>query len=180
MFRHEAVENQSNKLHGDVFLVQPVSFKFISATLLLVVFGVLLLLILGSYSRSERVSGHLVPSKGVVRIQASQFGTLESLLVVEGDKVTRGQPLVSVVVSPETADGRTVVEKSRTAIAAQQDILHTQITQEHEQLESEIARLNSERAETASSILSLEQQTTLQEQIGLVLKKWTRPCSLGG
>ncbi|MEX0299269.1 MAG: hypothetical protein AB3N28_09375 [Kordiimonas sp.] len=73
MFRREALAAQRQKLHGDVFLTQPLTFSII---ILLVVTIVLMLggfLVAGSYSRSGHVLGDLVPSKGLVKLQASKF-----------------------------------------------------------------------------------------------------------
>ncbi|WP_262692675.1 HlyD family efflux transporter periplasmic adaptor subunit [Kordiimonas aestuarii] len=165
MFRAEAVNAQKKKLHGDVFLTQPMPFTVVSLLLCGIVAIFVLLLGTGSYARTEHVSGHLVPSKGLVKIQASQFGTLEALHVQEGDMVEKGQPLAAILVSATGQDGDSFAKKALEAIVRQQSTLDTQTTLEQNQLEAEIARLTSERAKTNLNIKSLARQIELQRQI---------------
>ncbi|RMB11846.1 membrane fusion protein [Eilatimonas milleporae] len=165
MFRSEAIEAQKQKLHGDVFLTQPLPFSLITLAVAGIVFLVFFLLLSGSYARSEHVTGHLVPSKGLVKLQASQFGTLAGLHIREGDFVTTGQALASILISQNTPDGDSPTQKALDAIFRQKTTLQTQMTLEQNQLETETARLASERAEAALRIASLDRQIQLQEQI---------------
>ena len=119
MFRVEALEAQKQKLHGDVFLTQPISFNAITILIVSIIAVIAVLLVTGSYARSEHVTGHLVPSKGLVRLQASQFGTLSNLYVREGDQVDAGQALADVIVAKTTLDGFSVAKKGLEALAQQ-------------------------------------------------------------
>ena len=165
MFRAEALEAQKQKLHGDVFLTQPVTFNAILFLVFAIVAVVVTLLVTGSYARSEHVTGHLVPSKGLVRLQASQFGTLSNFYVQEGDQVDAGQPLADIIVAKTTLDGYSVAKKSLEALAQQKAVLETQVALEQNQLEAELAQRASEKAETQLRITSLENRRILQQQI---------------
>ena len=165
MFRSEALNAQKQKLHGDVFLTQPVSFQAITLILAFLVAITIILLFTGSYARSERVAGYLVPSKGLVKIQASHFGSLSQLYVREGEAVTDEQPLADILVSQNTTDGRSFTEKSLEALSRQKTILDMQVTLEKNQLEAELAKLLSERSGLSLRVSSLKQQIVLQQQI---------------
>lgn len=165
MFRAEALNAQKKKLHGDVFLTQPVSFAALTLTVTSIVVLSLTLLVMGTYARSEHVMGHLVPSKGLVKIQASQFGALKQLYVREGENVFAGQPLADIQVSQNTFDGRTVAEKSLEALRRHEAVVASQIILEQNRLEIELGQLSSEFAEVRLRVQSLGQQIILQQQI---------------
>jgi len=165
VFRSEAVKAQQKKLHGDVFLTQPLPFSVLSGVLCAIVLLAGVFIVAGSYARSEHVAGYLVPSKGLVKIQARQFGTLESMRVREGDLVHKGQPLAEVLVSATADDGKNVAAKALAAIEQQRLTLEAQKVLEQNMLEAELAKLQSEQRETMLSINSLEAQIKLQAQI---------------
>ena len=78
MFRKEAIEAKRQRLHGGVFLIQPLSFPALGFLILSIVLLCVTLLVTGTYARSEHVIGHLVPSKGLVKIQTARSGSIES------------------------------------------------------------------------------------------------------
>ncbi len=165
MFRVEALAAQKQKLHGDVFLIQPITFAAITLTVVSTAALAVLLLVTGSYARSEHVAGHLVPSKGLVKIQASQFGTLTQLYVREGDLVTKGQSLADIQMSHNTLDGRSLAQKNLEALALQSGIIDTQIMLEQHRLEADLGQLSSEIAEVRLKVESLGRQVVLQKLI---------------
>ena len=165
VFRSEALNAQKQKIHGDVFLTQPIPISVITLLVASITLVLVVLLFTGSYARSERVSGYLVPSKGLVKIQASQFGTLTSLYVKEGGAVTKGQALADILVAPNAADGRSFIIRSIDAITQQYSFIDTQITLEENQLTSELAKLSSDRGELELRIQSLTQQLSIQRKI---------------
>ena len=167
MFRKEAIEAKRQKLHGDVFLVQPLSFQVLGFLILLIISFALTLLITGSYARSEGVIGHLVPSNGLVKIQTAQSGTLESIHVRERDIVKAGQKLAAVSVSTNALDGTSFADKAIAFLIKQEVELKTQITLETNQLEAETARLLSEKEALFLRVDSLRAQLRLQKQLGV-------------
>ena len=165
MFRREAIDAQKQKLTGDVFLTQPISFAVISSILATLVLFVAVFIFTGTYSRSERVVGQLVPSTGMVKLKAQQFGSLQNLHVEEGDCVHKGQVLANISTAQGTADGGLPIQTMLTSVNRQKTLLETQLILEQNQLEDEQAKLGSEQAELETRILSLHQQITLQQQI---------------
>ncbi len=165
MFRKEAIAAKRQKLHGGVFLIQPSSFSALGFLLLSIVTLAVILLVTGSYARSEHVIGHLVPSKGLVKIQAPRSGTLESIYIREGEEIKSGQKLAAISVSNSTLDGDSFADKALAALGRQEIELQTQITLEINQLEAETARLIAEKEENSLGIHSQQGQLDLQWQL---------------
>ena len=165
MFRKEAIAAKRQKLHGGVFLIQPLSFPALGLLILSIASFSVILLLTGSYARSENVIGHLVPSKGLVKIQAARFGTLASIYVREGDKIESGQKLATIKVSNNALDGASFADKALAALARQDFELQTLITLETNQLETELAHLKTEKEEIEISLGSLKEQLGFQRQL---------------
>jgi membrane fusion protein len=96
LFRKEALENKQQRLWGDVVLIQPFSFYLLTGAVTLLVLIVGMFLIYGTYARRENVSGYLLPDKGVVKMYATNPGIITEINVVEGDKVEKGDLLLSI------------------------------------------------------------------------------------
>jgi membrane fusion protein len=96
LFRKEALENKQQRLWGDVVLIQPFSFYLLTGAVTSLVLIVGAFLVYGTYARRENVSGYLLPDKGVVKMYATNPGIITEINVVEGDKVEKGDLLLSI------------------------------------------------------------------------------------
>ncbi|MEE9356683.1 MAG: HlyD family efflux transporter periplasmic adaptor subunit [Methylococcaceae bacterium] len=96
LFRQEALDNQRERLWGEVILTQPLSFYLITGAVTVVVIFIAAFLLYGTYARRENVSGYLVPDKGIIKIYATQSGLVTTTHVVEGDHVSKGDLLFSI------------------------------------------------------------------------------------
>ncbi len=105
LFRQDAIEEQKDRLYGEVLLSQPLSLPIITFSILFVVIVITLLLVYGTYARREAVVGYLVPDKGLVKIYAPLQGILSELHIKEGQKVTKGQTLLTVSTLRANKDG---------------------------------------------------------------------------
>ncbi|SKB59169.1 HlyD family efflux transporter periplasmic adaptor subunit [Luteibacter sp. 22Crub2.1] len=96
LFRREALEAQRTPWLGHVRIATPTSHLVWSVGS--VVFGaaLVLLLIFGSYTRRERVTGLLLPQAGLIQVASWSSGTIDSISVSEGDVVHAGQSLFAV------------------------------------------------------------------------------------
>jgi membrane fusion protein len=123
------------------------------------------MLVSGSYARSERVSGYLTPSKGMVKIQPGRFGVLERLLVREGQQVQAGQRLATIALTQDLGDASSPIGQSAEALRLQQAQLDSQIALEAEQRASEAGKLRAEQGELQAAISSISAQLELQRQV---------------
>jgi len=165
LFRKEVFEYKKHKLHGDVFLAGPVSFKIICGLLTaLFVFG-LTVILTGTYTRTERVPGYLVPTGGLVKIQAGRFGTVKSTQVNEGDLVRAGDIILEIEIAQLTAGDSSVEAQSLVALDKQRQNLENQVILEENQLLSEQSKIRAEMESTRLEIDSLKEQIALQKEI---------------
>ena len=96
LFRQQVMERQADRLHGEILLLPRFSHSLIITVIFAWVVALIIWLCTGTYARKETVQGWLEPSAGVVRVYPKRTGTIKSVLVHEGDRVTEGQPLLVV------------------------------------------------------------------------------------
>lgn len=170
LFRKEAISHQSERLTGAITLAQPLSIKLTVVILVLVATAIVVFLLNAEYSRKETVRGFLMPNKGVIKSFATQGGTIERLLVREGDKVNKAQTLATIIVHQNSADGLSLSSKLQKQLTAQLILLDEEIIQyqsiqikEKQNLENKASALQSEK-------LALESQLILaNEKLELLL-----------
>ena len=172
LFRKEAVSHQSERLTGAITLAQPLSIKLTVLILVSVAIAIISFLFTAEYSRKETVRGFLMPNKGVIKSFATKGGTIERLLVKEGDVVENGQTLATMIIHQNSADGLSLSSKLQKQLTSQLSLLDEEITQYHaiqvkenQNLENKASALNSEK-------VALESQFTLaNEKLELLLSQ---------
>lgn len=93
LFRPEALQGRQQAWLGSIQLLQPLSLKLLSAAAIAAVLLTCTFLSLAEYTRKARVSGYLVPDRGVLRISATQTATVLQREVSEGQAVKQGDVL---------------------------------------------------------------------------------------
>ena len=167
LFRREAIAHQSERLTGAITLAQPLSIKITTLILVAIATAIIVFLFSAEYSRKETVRGFLMPSKGVIKSYANQAGTIEKIWVKEGDKVTKGQSLATILVQQSNSEGVDLSTQIADLLNAQDSLLNDEITQ-HQALEvQEILSLKSQKIALKS------EQTALKNQLALSAEKLT-------
>ena len=95
LFRKEALEFRKVKLHGEILITNPLSMTVLTVISCVIAFLLVTYLVWGEYTQKQRVRGVLVPDKGLIRVYATQQGTIINLHVKEGEHVQAGQLLYS-------------------------------------------------------------------------------------
>lgn len=159
LFRPEVLESRRTSWVGEIQLIRPLSLTVLTGAVLTA--AVLLggFLALGEYTRKVRVSGVLVPDRGVLRLMAPQEALLLERRVSEGSRVRAGDVLFVLSLDRAAASGDTqaAVQRSLTArelsldkAAAQQQSLHdsqaTALTRRLADMQREQAALDAELA----------------------------------
>jgi membrane fusion protein len=103
LYRTEALNARQVKWLGEIILVRPVAFAFLSAFAAAMACLILAFLAVGSYTKRATVAGLLLPDLGLVKVYVPQFGIVERKNVVEGQSVKRGDVLY--VLSSERQSG---------------------------------------------------------------------------
>jgi membrane fusion protein len=107
LFRSEVLTHRERDWLGSIQLIRPVSLAVLTALALLVAVAVGAYLTLGEYTRKARVSGYLVPDRGVIRLVSPQPATVIESHAVEGRTVRRGDVLFVLAVGQATLSGDT-------------------------------------------------------------------------
>ncbi|MEO2281397.1 HlyD family efflux transporter periplasmic adaptor subunit [Pseudoalteromonas pernae] len=170
LFREEAVSHQKERLTGAITLAQPLSIKLTVLILVSVAIAIATFLFTAEYSRKETVRGFLMPNKGVIKSFATQGGTIERLLVKEGDVVAKGQTLATMIIHQNSADGSSLSSKLQKQLTSQLTLLDEEISQyqsiqvqENQNLENKFSVLSNEK-------IALESQFALaNEKLELLL-----------
>ena len=129
LFRKEAVAQQSERLTGVITLAQPLSIKLTVFVLVCIAIVVISFLFTAEYSRKETVRGFLIPNKGIIQSFASQGGMIEQLFVREGDAVTKGQPLATIIVQQNNSQGIAFSTQLVEQLSMQIQLLNDEIAQ---------------------------------------------------
>lgn len=94
LFREEVFRKREQRLDGEVRIARPPSFIWLAW----LIGGIVLIagvgLAIGDYARKETVMGVIEPEAGVLRVRAPIAGTVNAILVSEGDRVSAGTPLL--------------------------------------------------------------------------------------
>ena len=137
LFRREVLDARQREWLGTVQLTRPVPLWVATGFVLAVAAAVFAFLFLGEYTRKARVTGYLVPDRGVIRLVAPQSATVLESHAAEGKRVRQGDVLFVLAVgqSSPSGDTQSAVEAS---LATRQQSLRGSATQ---QSELETARL---------------------------------------
>lgn len=170
IFRREALQSQQSSWIGEIQLVRPLSLALLTGAVAGSVLAVAAFLALGEYTRKVRVSGVLVPDRGVIRLLPPQDAMVLERRVTEGAHVRAGDVLFVLSLDRAAAGGDTQAtvqltlaerEKSlRDAAAQQQALLDTQLAA----LDRRRADLQRERSALAAESALLAKRIALAEQ----------------
>lgn len=169
LYRREALEHHTDRLHGDVLLLPRFSHSLLIIVLLLWCLAVIVWLVSSSYARKETVAGWLEPPNGVIRVYAEDTGIIKQVLVKEGDTVVADQPLIIVNGDRILADGDHLENRLLEEYENQRRLLTEQLTRTtsiYQSREQDIAQ----RIAAAGQDLQLldEQLVTLNKRHDLI------------
>lgn len=171
LYRKEALNARQIKWLGDIVLIRPVSFTFLSAMAGLAAIIVLMFLFFGTYTKRVTVSGQLVPNLGLVKVYVPQFGIVVKKNVVEGQSVKQGdvlyvlsserhsdtlgsvQATISSQVSSRRDSLKEVLEKTRRLNEEERNAVMKRV----DGLESELAKIGSQIEGQASRVKLAEE-----------------------
>lgn len=154
LFRAQVIAERQTQGLGPVLLEPRVSYRMITAfaggaALLLVVF-----LFFGSYTRTERVTGWLVPDRGVVLVVPPRAGVVTSIAVKEGQTVAQGDPLMTISSETHTAAFGSTGEEVLSRLQQQRTTLIEQKTRDASLADGQVLAL-------AQRLEALEHQKAL-------------------
>ncbi len=93
LFRPEALEAHRPQQHGSIVLLPGAWSRTLAVFSLVLVAALLMLIVLGTYSRRSTVSGQLLPTEGLIRLAPGQPGIVLENKVQAGQQVRKGEVL---------------------------------------------------------------------------------------
>jgi membrane fusion protein len=164
LFRREVLEHAVKRLEGRVILALPTQWYVYTALILISLVAGSIFLVTGTYTRSENVTGWLVPQGGLIHVATRSSGTLTKLLVKEGDSVTAGQPIARVHLASVLASGEGAGAAARRALSSETTAIAAQRSAEEKKLADESVALGPKLSSLARQIVQARHQVALQEQ----------------
>ncbi|AIY43147.1 HlyD family secretion protein [Collimonas arenae] len=170
LFREQAVAAQQTKWLGEIVLIRPLSFTFLTSCAALLALLVCAFLAWGSYTRHSTVSGQLLPSSGLIKVYAPQSGIVIEQHVKEGQMLQAGDVLY--VLSSErqsSTQGATQAAISNQVEQRQaslrDELQKTRMLQQDERtgLNNKIAALSNEAAKLDKQIAGQQDRVHLAE-----------------
>ena len=168
LFRQEAIESVRQRLTGTVIAAVPPRSRHYTMFALAIILLALLLLTLGSYPRRVQVRGLVAWSAGIARIASPSDARIEALHIAEGQRVRRGQPLVTVSLTQGLVAGREGIAAQLAELDRQTIELQRQRSLSSGLTSTDRDALLTQRDSARAAIGSLtRQQTILAQQIRL-------------
>lgn len=169
LFRSAARHAHDQARLGSINLHRPLPLQMLTAGSVATVLLVGVFLCTAEYTRKARVSGHLVPDRGVLRVMPSQAATVLSREVSEGQSVRAGDVMFVLALDSGAAQAgegiaQSLVERERSlsqAAGQQQQLVQAQaqaLDQRAAGLQRELDQLGAETRLQAER-LSLAQQS---------------------
>ncbi len=107
LFRPEVVEGQRQSWLGSIQLIRPVSLLWLTLLVMGVALALGVFFGVGQYTHKARISGHLVPNLGVIRLLPPQSATVLERHFQEGQIVNQGDVLFVLSLERTTLAGDT-------------------------------------------------------------------------
>jgi membrane fusion protein len=170
LFRPEVVEGRRQGWLGSIQLIRPVSFAVLTMFVVATAVTVAAYLSLGEYTRKARVSGYLVPDRGVIRLVTPQPATVVERHVHEGQAVRQGDVLFVLSLERATLGGDTraaiqssLVARERSLLASSQHQTKLQQAQS-EALQRQITDMRSELVQMGAEAGLQRERLALAQQ----------------
>lgn len=175
LFRQEAIETGRHRLTGTVIAAVPPSARLYTAFILMVITALGLLLIFGTYAQRAQVRGIVSYSAGVARIMPSTDAKVETVHVREGQRVNKGDPVVTLALAEGRDAGGEGIASQLVELDRQYSELQRQKGLAGTLAGNEIASLQNQQQSMAQSLASLVRQERLMaEQAKLSEAQLTR------
>ena len=161
LFRPQALDAQRSSALGRIQVNTPLSHGLITAVVCAFIAAFVVYLCLGHYTRRATVAGSLVPSAGLITLDASGFGRVLRVPVHQGERVQRGQILAEFDNPLDSA----ALGNTQAYITAQ---LQTERAGLEQDLRTQQALAASRQSALRASIASLSAQARqIRDQLGL-------------
>lgn len=166
LFRQQVLDAKRGSWLGAINVATPMSRWLWAALGIALAGAIVAFLILGHYTRRNRVIGQLVPNTGLLSTTANTTGTVTRLYVHQGDRVRKGDPLLEISSERDsTRLGSLHADISR-QLRSQRHKLTQDLATARKRHASQLAALkNKQTLLRAQQAQSRAQETLVQQQV---------------
>lgn len=171
LFRPAALSARHVNWLGDIILIRPISFGFLTALAAVLAAIIVAFLFWGTYTKRTPVSGQLIPDSGLVKVYVPQSGIVLQKHVSEGQAVKQGELLYVVSSERQSSTQGNIQAAISSQVETRQQSLRdeldkTQRLQQDERgaLIKKIEGLTSELSKIASQIEGQKNRNNLSEE----------------
>lgn len=171
LFRPEVFQAKKSRWTGQIVLVRPFSFQFLTFCAIALAAILVAFLIWGSYTNKTTVTGQLLPTTGVVRVYSQDMGIVTHQHIINGDFVKAGDVLFTLSTSRNDDNGsiqaRLLAEAKLKKSLAEQEIMRqkrihaTEIAAQ----ENTIRRLQNQKQHIKNQIIMQEKRVVISEKM---------------
>lgn len=175
LFRKEAIQEQTHRLHGDVIVLPKIRHSITLCFILTCVTAVLIWGSLSTYARKESIQGWLEPSSGIASIHSELAGIVEKVLVDQGEVVAEGQPLVVIARNRMLAGGVHLDQRLINELNAQKKRLELRLVLTNQSYQIRAEQLNQQLRSARHEVSELHEQIqAVQERYALLSSQMER------
>ena len=160
LFRPEALQGRQQAWLGSIQLLQPLSLKLLSAAAITAILLICTFLSLAEYTRKARVSGYLVPDRGVLRISATHAATVLQREVSEGQVVKQGDVLFVLALDSANQAEAGIAQN----LILRQQSLQATSEQQRQLVRTQQLALEQRRAGLLRELGQMQAETALHEE----------------
>jgi membrane fusion protein len=171
LFRPEAFKRYGHEAYGEIILIRPVRLTLLVCLVIAMVLAALTFLICGHYTNKARVSGILLPDKGLIKLYAPQASRVVACHVREGQQVKKGDVLFELssersslaLGSTETEIRLSLLDRRHSLLQQRADTLQLSLQQET-QLRHRLEFIHQQQAHLAGEIAATKTKLALAER----------------
>lgn len=170
LFRPESHIPKQNDWFGTVILLQPLSLRLFSWTVILIALCAITFMYFAEYTKRVPATGMLVPDLGLITVQSPQSGLVIERRVQEGQRVKAGEVLYVLTSESMFAGGSGenqllgLTSTTLDQLKKRQIIIQTDSSSTLELAEKEKIQAKAKIESLQSELLQLEQETIIQSQ----------------
>lgn len=172
LFLPQVLQAQRSEWVGPILVKPRRMHWWFAAAALVTASAILLLLFAGSYTKKARVSGWLIPQQGMVRVFAPRPSVVTSLLVREGAKVQRGQPLAELSAEEQSAARGDTQASAARALEAQRATLAIESNRTEEMYQQQRSALGEKLSTLGRELASMQEEIAVQRKRMALAEQW--------
>jgi membrane fusion protein len=157
--------------------VQPLPIRLVAGGTLALLFGVILFVCLGTYTRRVHATGVILPTTGLITVASSAGGVVSSAAVREGDHVKKDALLYVIDLDTNSADGATEqrviaeLQHQKANLEKQRDIRRSMAQVEKLGLKDQLSNLQQQHDKLAEQIAIEAKAVDIQKSKALDLQR---------